>query len=218
MLCDLQGNTRRVLKHYKNSDIKVMTVTTYWEFQNGATSRLEVISRFANGRTTIRRNDHVVTQESIDELFSSVDTFLSVFLPGYLSRVPVAKFSHVIHSILPSPPMDVTSLMIQLHDLTEELSETEEYIQDQQHRLRMIKLQQSFLKGDLRVKNELQACEEKLKTIRNSISLDEPSCIQEMESEREQLGKRYQSSEIRPNFTPSPKIQFTFFYKFGNHP
>lgn len=189
--CDLQGNTRHVLKRYKNSDTKVMTVTTYWEFQDEETSRLEVISRSANGRTTIRRNGHVVTQESMDELFSSVDTFLSVFLPGYLSRIPVAKFSHIIHSMLPSTDVNVTSLMMQLHDLTKELSETEAYIQDQQHKLKMIKLEQSFSKGDLRIRNELQACEEKLQNIRSSISLDEPSCIQEMEREREQLGKRY---------------------------
>ncbi|MFB5268184.1 AAA family ATPase [Paenibacillus enshidis] len=207
--CDLSGNTRNVTKRYKNTGTKMMTVTTYWEFQYAGQRRHEVISRSASRRTTIRRNHQVVTQESIDELFGSIDTFLSVFLPGYLSGLPAARFSNVILSMLPSPDADISPLMMKLQDLTEELSETEEYIKDRKHRLRTMKLQQSISKDDQLLKSQLQEYEAKLRDIRGSSSLEKPAFIQEMENERKELGERYRAlvAEWQELFKHSGPVQ-----------
>ncbi|MEE4580549.1 hypothetical protein V2V06_21160 [Paenibacillus polymyxa] len=212
--CNLAGETRGVLKQLKNVASKELRVTSIWDLGYPNHNRYKV-SRISKGRSTrLYLDDELVQQDIIDDLFGSVDLFLSVFIPGFIGGLSAPRIRDLIHSILPKPSHkavlnsfkneDRTLLEVIniedphtcLVDQQKELSEWDEYIGGLKVRLNSLQFQVKLQEGSpVEGESDILVLQEQFQTIQEEKGPELEDYVIEMIEEKKKLGEQYRELE-----------------------
>lgn len=217
--CDLTGNVKGVKKRLANPDKKEMKVVTTWEFiTSDGLHRKHTFCRISTARSMrLSLDDEKVDQVAFDAWFGDTDTFLSIFLPGYIGGIGAARTNNVVLSILPAQDIfqvmaslpaetqahlnaDEMSDPIQcLRYLKNELEECKDYIQVNETTMNQLRFSNALRGGSETIEDD----ERKINVLRQQIAdLEQeegppfPEHIILWEQESKELRKRY-DAEVR---------------------